>query len=566
MEKIVSAILLDTRGIQKYVFSCNELKTNVGASYIVDRIFNDLMCEVVLPQRFNKSQLETDWENNSTVKMLKNDSINCEVVYIGGGNMLILVRLGDATEEKEKCREIVREWSKQILVAAPGLKTGVAIGDLDISDEGFKASLDKLYAQLKVNQNNILPNVDLPYTGLTKECDVSGKMADAYDYSRGEKRMVSSEVLAKIEAYKYAAKELLGEHEALLKGEYVFADDLEKIGYKDGESYLSVIHIDGNNMGVKFSACDSLQERKALSKKVQANVKSAFKTLLTSIVDEYDSYSNYLDAKAMVKDAKKVLPIRPIIIGGDDVTFVCPGRLGIEYAKRFMEAMAELPLLDEEQHQKMEAALNKDLSAGAKSKKLNDKLSCCAGVAIVKASYPFFRAYELAEQLCSAAKKNSRQDDTSWMDFAILHGEKTPELAQLRRQQYKAALGDLHFGPYKVAKDYEEHDSLNALLALEERINDRKESSYSVEKALKSKESRSKIKKLRDVLNGDLHAGNIFLENATKLKYVLKEETGKQEVTAKDFWQEKVIDGAKVQATRFIDAIEIMDFMPKDGE
>ena len=95
---------------------------------------------------------------------------------------------------------------------------------------------------------------------------------------------------------------------------------------------------------------------------------------------------------------------------------------------------------------------------------------------------------------------------------------------------------------------------------------DRKESSDSVEKALKSKESRSKIKKLRDVLNGDLHAGNIFLENATKLKYVLKEETGKQEVTAKDFWQEKVIDGAKVQATRYIDAIEIMDFMPKDGE
>jgi hypothetical protein len=231
-----------------------------------------------------------------------------------------------------------------------------------------------------------------------------------------------------------------------------------------------------------------------------------------------------------------------------------------------MEAMAELPLLDEEQHQKMEAALNKDLPAGAKAKKLNKKLSCCAGVAIVKASYPFFRAYELAEQLCGAAKKNSRQDDTSWLDFAILHGEKTPELAQLRRQQYKAALGDLHFGPYMVAKDYNEHDSLNALLALEERLNDEKKSSDFVEKALKSKEARSKIKKLRDILNGDLHAGNIILENATKLKFVLREETGKQEVTAKDFWQEKVVGGEKVQATRYIDAIEIMDFMPKDGE
>ena len=35
----VGAVLLDTRSIQKYVFGCNELKTNVGASYIVDKIF-----------------------------------------------------------------------------------------------------------------------------------------------------------------------------------------------------------------------------------------------------------------------------------------------------------------------------------------------------------------------------------------------------------------------------------------------------------------------------------------------------------------------------------------------
>lgn len=35
----VGAILLDTRSIQKYVFGCNKLKTNVGASFLVDDIF-----------------------------------------------------------------------------------------------------------------------------------------------------------------------------------------------------------------------------------------------------------------------------------------------------------------------------------------------------------------------------------------------------------------------------------------------------------------------------------------------------------------------------------------------
>ena len=46
----VGAVLLDTRSIQKYVFGCNELKTNVGASYIVDKIFEEIMCGKVLKE------------------------------------------------------------------------------------------------------------------------------------------------------------------------------------------------------------------------------------------------------------------------------------------------------------------------------------------------------------------------------------------------------------------------------------------------------------------------------------------------------------------------------------
>ena len=48
MGNMVAAVLLDTRSIQKYVFGCNELKTNVGASYIVDKIFEELLAEKIL--------------------------------------------------------------------------------------------------------------------------------------------------------------------------------------------------------------------------------------------------------------------------------------------------------------------------------------------------------------------------------------------------------------------------------------------------------------------------------------------------------------------------------------
>lgn len=549
----VGAILLDTRSIQRYVFGCNELKTNTGASYIVDNIFDELMCEKILPE-FSKN-IDVNWRNNKEVQMLTNPELEYEVAYIGGGNMLLLVRAGkNADENLDMCRKIVSMWSKELLLYAPGLKTGAAVGEIDISREAFKQSLDVLYKQLKENQNLILPNVDLPCTGFTKECDVSGKTADAYDYSTGEKRMVAAEVAAKIAAYRYAVAENKDQYNSEL-GQFQFCSDISKIGYLEGESYISVIHIDGNNMGVKFSCCETIDERKQLSMKVASVVNNSLKKLLEKIAAEYDSYANFLDMDKLKQNGKCVLPIRPIIIGGDDITFVCPGRLGLEYAKYFVEEAGKQILLTDEQHHRME----KTLTGG---KKLSKSLSCCAGVAVVPAKYPFFRAYELAEQLCGAAKKYSRQNDDKWLDFAILHGEMTPALEQLRKQQYVNLIGKkLHFGPYKIGAEAKDILSIEKLLELSDKLNAEKAGKGDLLTSLKKKAAQNKVKKLREVLCGDIHGIARYLEISPEVEDVLCSELGKDEACADDFWQCK--HGENEESTRFIDAIEIMDFLPK---
>ena len=44
----VAALLMDTRSIQKYIFSGTTLRTNIGASYIVEQLFqNDLVKKVL---------------------------------------------------------------------------------------------------------------------------------------------------------------------------------------------------------------------------------------------------------------------------------------------------------------------------------------------------------------------------------------------------------------------------------------------------------------------------------------------------------------------------------------
>lgn len=544
MSKEVGAILLDTRSIQKYVFSCNKLKTNVGASYLVDGIFNDLMQKIVLPS-FNLKMPEISWQKSEQIEMIKDDSIEAEIVYIGGGNMLILINKFSGKEDNlNLCREIVKKWTLEILKKAPGLKTGAAIGMMDV--ERFKDSLDKMYVQLKQNQNTVLPQVDLPYTGLTLECNISGKTADIFDWV--DKNWIAKEVKAKTDAYTYASKKVRHEYEDILNDKYDFVSELEKIGCKEGESYISVIHIDGNNMGVKFSKCKDSQERKELSLKVAQIVQNAFCELIKTIIAEYDSkaYAEALDMEKLIdKEGKKLLPIRPIIIGGDDITFVCPARVGIEYAKRFIEAVNKQEFLSDEQHKRMSEEVKKEDNSIILSK----TMSCCGGVAVVPLKYPFFRAYQLAEHLCGSAKNKSRKNDNSLIDFAILYGEMTPDLEQLCRYQYSAPEGYLHYGPYSVQKEIQDGSHINDLLVLKDDIRDNV--------------PKNKIKELRDVLTKDMHTQIRFLENCKEIQKIIDEECNQEGIGAQAFWQKKKDENEL--KTRYVDAIELIDFtLPKE--
>lgn len=543
MTEKVGAILLDTRSIQKYVFGCNKLKTNTGASYLVDGIFTEAMVNV-LKQSSLKMPAQ-DWKEAKELEMSKeNSDTECEIAYIGGGNMLILVRKGE--EALRICRELVQKWSLKVLLEAPGLKTGAAIGEIDLSKENFQDSLKALYTQLKENQNNVLPQVDLPYTGFTVECDYSGKAVNVYN--KDYKRLVSAEVEAKTAAYDAADKKIKKDFYEVLGDEYDFCSELESLGYKDGESYISVIHIDGNNMGVKFSNCRDMQERKNLSKKVQQTVEHAFGYLVKKIVTEYDSYADVLDMRALKQGNKRLLPLRPIIIGGDDITFICPGRMGLQYAQTFIEYVNSEDLLDKELFSGK--LYDEDLYTHIKKitgKQISKSLSCCAGVAIVPAKYPFFRAYELAEQLCDEAKEKSRKDDGNYLDFAILHGEKYGDIQMLRKEQYESANGNLHYGPYNVLGDKTDKQSVKGLLALSEKL-------------AADKMPRNKVKELRRVLHEDKHSMSIFLENCPEICELLKKENKLTTVAADDLWDEVEYKDKVIFATRYIDAIEAIDF------
>ncbi|MBO4556704.1 MAG: hypothetical protein J5706_08080, partial [Elusimicrobiales bacterium] len=210
------------------------------------------------------------------------------------------------------------------------------------------------------------------------------------------------------------------------------------------------------------------------------------------------------------------LPIRPIIIGGDDITFVCPAKTAVIFAKRFMNYLYE-----------------------------GDGFSSCAGIVIIPTKYPFFRAYQLAEELCGAAKKESRQDKegkgSSWLDFAILHGEQEASLEQIRKNEYRGALGDMHFGPYYVNGDTQNPKK------------DEKNITKLIRGALAlDKMPKNKVKLLRDIIGKDESEKKLFVEQLKHLKQQKYLEDANKEYAEKIWINKK---------TPYLDMIELMDFI-----
>ena len=530
-------LMFDTRSIQKYIYSGNLLRTNIGASYIVDRIFFDVLVETlheIFPTENLSYATDTTWEIGEDNCTAWENMKNCCVAYIGGGNALVLF---DSAKE-DKRREVVEKFTLKLLATRPGLKVGVAFGELNI-DNGVinPENISALYAELKKNQNNIFPAVNVPYSGLTLSCEINGEAANFCD-TRGmvkpsnEIRFYSMETAVKAKMSEAANKNLKDRFNKIFEvknssvrmDNFNFPTKVDELGQKDGENYFSIIHVDGNNMGLKFHGCASLTDRRLLSREIRRKTEGAFADLLRRIIAAKNAglFNEILELK------KETLPIRPLIIGGDDVTFICPANMAILFTKTLMESLNSTTPANAPEHLTQDAAR---------------KMDCCAGIAILPTAYPFFRGYELAEQLCDAAKESMRteKNPSSWLDFAILHGEQAPTLEQIRKREYTGARGNLHFGPYQIGTDKKSRYDIENLISCTTQF------PYVM--------SHGKIKELRFILQRGKSETDKFLQQ-------LKNQG--QKLPLIPAWENCITDllwsAEKTPRTPYVDAIELMDF------
>lgn len=390
-------LLVGTASVQRYIFASNRLKENAGASYLA-------------------WHATEQWRHNPR---------GGELLYAGGGNVALVFNTVD------EAKKAVQGWSRSLLEQAPGLRpTAAVIAVTTTLRDAFRHA----QKQLLLNENAPPFGCDLGALPVTRTCPSTGLAANEKDI-QAPQDWLSAEAASKRRAAVKAAKRLIDELAGVMEN-CALPLELEHLGVKEGASQIAIVHADGNGIGkallhvVETSPDDQAFKTRlrAFSEGLSRIAKEAFNGTVRALVEALPRLESdgILRLEIDAASNQRYLPLRPIVHGGDDLTFVCHGKLGLWlstlYLRNFQEAS---------RHQ----------------------YSACAGVLIMPLKYPFARGYELAEELCVEAKRKRKQkeDTGSWLDFHVLLEGSAGSLKTIREREYRAGDGsELLRRPYKL--------------------------------------------------------------------------------------------------------------------
>lgn len=432
--------LYDTVSIQKYIYSSNRLRDNQGASALVDRCFSQLLTEAVRKEEaegtFSKSSM--DWKARpEKVEFLENVEVDCEVLYIGGGNALLYFR----DETGAAWRKVNETFSAALFEKMPGL---TVVTEMQEDTGEFGKDLDLLFKKLQLKKYQSRGAQDVPCLSVTRQCAWSGKPA----VSQGaDGNWIAEEIVKKREA---SGREIAGD-------QYKEIGDLAGVS---GEQWVAVVHIDGNRMG---DSIRKLTEGKDAKNGIWQLRKFSIETdeMYHAAYDEMKAWcADWIqgseDARLTFYQEKTEPPFRKIYGAGDDLTFLCYAPLAIRASEYFLKNL-----------EKRQSSVEITMSA-------------CAGIAFIKPGYPFAKAYEVAEACCRSAKKRTEEEMGSYLDFQMIYGGLNTMQQMRKKQQEENQIKMLR--PYRVADS--KRDELKNFYLISDGIMD-------------SKVARSKWKELR---------------------------------------------------------------------
>jgi len=416
------------QGIQGFIFQTNALMEISGASELVEQICTSQFANAI---GCNEEVLAKDQN----------------AIVTAAGNIKYVF------EDELKLKELIRKFPMKVMEFAPGITISQAVVKIE-DGKISKGHIDELERRLRAQRNKTLRPFDIGLMSMNRSRK-TGFPAVEEKNIKGELTIIDAGTIAKISIQ---SKRVLTSMLGKIKDASIpwYMEDITK-SLNESYSWLAVIHADGNNMGVMLHK---------LGEYAQKTKGQHFITLFRDFSKSLDLATKeaakhaYLETvKNIALKPKGIIPFRPIIVGGDDLTIVCRGDIALQFTKLFLRFFEEKT----KEHLK---------SLAEKVNFLENGLTACAGIAYIKESYPFHYGYTLAETLCGEAKKAAKKGldideiTPSCLMFHKVQDSFVEDYKSIRERELEAGNIRLDFGPYYL----ENHTKTATIDQLEDNV------------------------------------------------------------------------------------------------
>ena len=324
-------------------------------------------------------------------------------LFVGGGNDTGLFR------SEEICRKVNEAFTYTVLKERPGMipmYIGVPVKPGENGKFNYREDYAALMRAAETEKKRMVPGRGRYAVPFARTDRTNFQPQSIRVNIGGEETWLSDEAYAKRE---FSHREVR------------FLDNI--VTQRGEESLLSIVHADGNNMGIKIQhkMGDATDYDTCVTamRQFTANISNAF---TKAGRDALERRRTELAALARESKRSKLKPsaflVRWIVSDGDDATFICNAQLAKELTEAYLRGVADYRGEDDPE----------------------ESYSSCAGICIFHSHYPFARAYALAEQACDNAKAPVHKSavthgvpvEQAWLDFHYIHSGVGGDLDELR--------------------------------------------------------------------------------------------------------------------------------------
>jgi len=403
------------QGIQNFILETNKLQEIAGGSEFVEQICT------------------------TEFKSILGDAFEGEQLIQGAAG---IIRYLFEENEKALCEEIVYNFPYKIQKQAPGIIISQAV--VEIKEQLIPDHISKLIQLLDEQRNNVqLSFLEAPMIAERSRSNGQAAVPD----EKKEYLSKQQQLKRKHAKESNALAEKIG-----LEKESLPMTGLDELSGKGNskDQWLAVIHADGNSLGkliikankiLNGPSADVKDFYRSFSQGLDNATKQAAQIATNSVLGkEIESWSD--------RTSENKIPIRPVLLGGDDLTVIIKAKYALEFSRKFMDAFEE---------KTKELVYEKVLKRFGDFIHFQQGLTICVGIAYIKPNYPFHYAENLAQQLCKAAKKVSKNINDecapSSLMFHQVHSSFVGKWEDIMALELSAKdVGSFAGGPYFLKK------------------------------------------------------------------------------------------------------------------